>query len=352
MLETRKLLARTRGIKVSTGSLVSHKLPSMKGQRVFITGGLGFVGSNLAHKCLELGAEVTIYDCLDPRSGGNMHNVHGIRDDVRVILNDIRNFEGVCSAILNQDILFNCAAYTSHPNSMREPLVDIDVNCKGVINVLEAARRFNSEVKIVHIGTSTQIGRMQFSPVTESHPEFPVDIYSANKSASEKHVLIYGSAYEMRTTVIRLGNVFGPRSNIKSSDFGFINYFIGRALQGKELMVYGDGRQLRNISYVEDSVAALVLAAIDDKSNEQVFFAVADRQYNVAEIAQTLVENIGGTARFVDWPADRKAIEIGDAVISNQKIKTILNWAPLFDLQSGLVKTKDYFHSCLKHYIN
>jgi len=118
---------------------------------------------------------------------------------------------------------------------MREPLVDIDVNCKGVINVLEAARRFNSEVKIVHIGTSTQIGRMQFSPVTESHPEFPVDIYSANKSASEKHVLIYGSAYEMRTTVIRLGNVFGPRSNIKSSDFGFINYFIGRALQGKEL---------------------------------------------------------------------------------------------------------------------
>jgi len=116
--------------------------------------------------------------------------------------------------------------------------------------------------------------------------------------------------------------------------------------------VYGDGRQLRNISYVEDSVAALVLAAIDDRSNEQVFFAVADRQYNVAEIAQTLVENIGGTARFVDWPADRKAIEFGDAVISNQKIKTFLNWAPLFDLQSGLVKTKDYFRSYLKHYIN
>jgi len=323
----------------------------MNGRRVLITGGLGFIGSNLVHQCLRLGAEVTIYDCLDPRSGGNMYNVQDIRDHVQVTLNDIRNFEGVCSAILNQDILFNCAAYTSHPNSMREPLIDIDVNCKGVINILEAARRFNSEVKIVHVGTSTQIGKMHFSPVTELHPEFPVDIYSANKSASEKHVLIYGGAYGLKTTVIRLANVFGPRSNIKSSDFGFINFFIGLALQGKELTVFGDGQQLRNISYVDDCVAALVLAAMDDKSNGQVFFAVSDKQYNVAEIAQTLVENIGGTARFVEWPPDRKAIEIGDAVISNEKIKTTLKWNPQFDLQSGLLKTRDYFANCLKHYV-
>ena len=323
----------------------------MKGQRVLITGGLGFIGSNLVHQCLKLGADVTIYDCLDPRSGGNMYNVQEIRDHVQVDLNDIRNFEGVCSAILNQDILFNCAAYTSHPNSMREPLIDIDVNCKGVINILEAARRFNSEVKIVHVGTSTQIGKMHFSPVTELHPEFPVDVYSANKGASEKHVLIYGGAYGLKTTVIRLANVFGPRSNIKSSDFGFINYFIGLALQGKELTVFGDGQQLRNISYVDDCVAALVLAAMDDKSNGQVFFAVSDKQYNVAEIAQTLVANIGGTARFVEWPPDRKAIEIGDAVISNEKIKTTLKWSPQFDLQSGLMKTRDYFADCLKQYV-
>jgi UDP-glucose 4-epimerase len=323
----------------------------MKGQRVLITGGLGFIGSNLAHQCLALGAEVTIYDCLDPRSGGNTYNIHDIKDDVKVILNDIRNFEGICPVIVNQDILFNCAAYTSHPNSMREPLIDIDVNSKGVINLLEAARRFNHEIKIVQIGTSTQIGRMQFNPVTESHPEFPVDIYSANKSVSEKHVLIYGSAYQMRTTVIRLANVFGPRSNIKSHDFGFINYFIGLAFQGRELTVFGEGHQLRNISYVEDCVAALVIAAMDEKSNDQVFFAVADRQYNVAEIAQTIVENIGGKVQFIEWPADRKAIEIGDAVISNEKIKTLLNWSPQFDLQSGLVKTRDYFTPCLKQYL-
>src|SRR5688572_3437312 len=213
--------------------------PTMKGQRVLITGGLGFIGSNLAHQCLELGAEVTIYDCLDPRSGGHMYHVHDIKNSVRVILNDIRNFEGICSGILNQDVIFNCAAYTSHPNSMREPLIDIDVNCKGVINLLEAARRFNQDAKLVHVGTSTQIGLMQINPVDESHPEFPVDIYSANKSASEKYVLIYGKAYNMRMTVVRLANVYGPRSNIKSPDFGFMNYFIGLALQDKELTIFG-----------------------------------------------------------------------------------------------------------------
>src|SRR6185295_9398884 len=136
----------------------------------------------------------------------NMYNIQGIKDKARVILNDLRNFEGICSSIINQDILFNCAAYTSHPNSMREPLIDIDVNCKGVINLLEAVRRFNADIRFVHVGTSTQIGRMQFSPVPETHPELPVDIYSANKSVSEKYVLIYGNAYHLKTTVIRLAN--------------------------------------------------------------------------------------------------------------------------------------------------
>lgn len=325
--------------------------PDLKGQKVLITGGLGFVGSNLGHKCLELGAEVTVYDCLDPRSGGNMFNVHDIKDSIHIILNDIRNFEGVCACITNQDVLFNCAAFTSHPNAMKEPLIDIDVNCKGVINLLEAARRFNPDIKIVHVGTSTQIGKMQFNVVDETHPEFPLDIYSANKTASEKYALIYGNAYHLKTTVIRLANVFGPRSNIKSSDFGFINYFIGLALQGKELPVFGKGAQLRNISYVEDCVWGLILASQSDKSNGQVFFAVADRQYTVAEIAQEITTNIGGKVRFVEWPKDREAIEIGDAMISNNKIKSVLNWAPQYDVRSGLIKTKEYFAPRLNQYL-
>jgi UDP-glucose 4-epimerase len=326
-------------------------LTGIKGQKVIITGGLGFIGSNLAHKCLELGAKVTIYDCLDPKSGGNMQNISGIKDDIQIILNDIRNFEGVCAAVLNQDVLFNCAAYTSHPGAMREPLVDIDVNCKGIINLLEASRRFNPAIKIVHIGTSTQIGKMLLNTVDELHPEFPVDIYSANKSASEKYVLIYGSAYKMRTTIVRLANTFGPRSNIKSPDFGFVNYFIGLALQNKDITIYGKGNQLRNFTYVDDSVNALILSALNEQSNGEVFFAVGDRQYSVAEVASKIVDIIGGNLRHIEWPKEREAIEVGDAIISNNKIKTLLNWNPNFVLTEGLKRTKEYFTPSLKYYL-
>jgi UDP-glucose 4-epimerase len=323
---------------------------AMKGKRVLITGGLGFIGSNLAIRCLELGAEVTVYDCLDPRSGGNMFNIASIENDVRIILNDIRSFEGVSACIRGHDLLFNCAAFTSHPNSMKEPMVDIDVNCKGVINILEAIRRFHPSCRLVQIGTSTQIGRMITSPIDELHPEFPVDIYSANKTASEKYVLVYGSAYGMDTAVVRLANVYGPRSNIRNPDFGFMNYFIGLGLQKKEITVFGEGKQLRTITFVSDVVDALVSACTSDKSRGQVFFAVADRQYTVAEIAGAIVGVMGGTLRYVEWPRDREAIEIGDAVISSERIRAALGWSARVELQDGLARTRDYYADTLQHY--
>ena len=330
---------------------IDTELHNLKGKRVLITGGLGFVGSNLAHQCLANGASVTIYDCLDPHSGGNIKNVKEIEDSTEIVLNDIRNLDGICACIRNKDILFSCAAFTSHPNSMKEPFLDIDVNCKGVINILEAARRFNPDVKIVHVGTSTQVGRMQGDHIDELHPEFPVDIYSANKCASEKYVLVYGQAYRMRTTVIRLANVFGPRSNIKSPDFGFMNYFIGLALQNHNITVFGDGSQLRNISYVEDCVNALILAALREESNNQVFFAGADHQYSVAEVAQHITHAIGGQLQFQKWPVERKVIEIGDAIINSARIRKTLNWQPQFALQAGLLETKRYFQPRLDYYL-
>lgn len=326
-------------------------MSALSGKRVLVTGGLGFIGSNVARRCLDLGAKVTVYDCLDPRSGGNMYNVHGIEADLELVLNDIRNFEGVSAVVRNKDVLVSCAAYTSHPNSMKDPLTDIDVNCKGVINLLEAARRFNAEMKIVHIGTSTQIGRMCASPVDETHPEFPLDIYSANKTASEKYVLIYASAYKMRAGVVRLANVFGPRSNIRSPDFGFMNYFIGLGLQGREIPVFGEGRQMRNISYVEDCVEAILAACGAEAGNGDVFFAVADRQYSVAEIAFEIARHIGGSVKRVPWPKERSAIEIGDAVISNAKIRAALGWRPQCDLAGGLRRTKEFFAPCVGKYL-
>ncbi len=281
-----------------------------------------------------------------------MHNIRDIEKDVEVVLNDIRAFDGVSAVIRGKDVVFNCAAYTSHPQSMKDPLVDIDVNCKGVINVLEAVRRFNRDCKVVHVGTSTQIGRMVFNPVTEQHPEFPVDIYSANKSASEKYVLVYGSAYKLKTTSVRLANVFGPRSNIKSPDFGFMNYFVGLGLQNKTITVFGEGKQLRTITFVDDVVEALICAAMADEASGQTFFAVGDRQCSVTEIATAIVDVIGGKLQFIEWPKDREAIEIGDAVISNEKIRTRLGWSAKVDLRKGLEITRDYFRPNLREYLD
>lgn len=321
------------------------------GQRVLITGGLGFIGSNLAHYYVGQGAQVTVYDCLDPKSGGNMHNLAGIEGAVSVVINDVRNFEALASAVRGEGVVFHCAAYTSHPNSMKEPLIDIDVNCKGTINLLEAARRFNPEVKIVHVGTSTQIGRMVVSPIDELHPEFPLDIYSANKSAAEKYVLIYAQAYGLRACVVRLCNVYGPRSNIVNPDFGFVNYFIGQALQGKELLVFGDGGQRRSIAYVDDAVQLLRLAAEREESTGEVYNAGSLRPYSVAEVAETISRVIGGTVRSVAWPHERAAIDIGDAVITSEKARSQLGWQEQFELASGMTATRDYFAPRLREYL-
>ena len=323
----------------------------MKNKKVLITGGLGFIGSNLAHKCVELGAKVTIFDCLDPRSGGNLYNVQGIREKVELAFHDILNFDQVSEFVTDKDIVFNCASSTSHAFSMREPWVDLDINSKGVINLLEAVRRFNPDVKFVHLGTSTQLGKLYYEPSDENHPEFPRDIYSANKSVSEKYVLIYCQAHNMRGTVIRLSNVFGPRASIHSPEFTFNNYFVGLALKNKAITVFGEGEQKRNVTYIDDATNALILASLEDKTNGEVLFAVGEEHISVAEIAQSTVKYIGsGRVTFVEWPDGRKNIDIGDAIISNQKIKNLLSWSPQINLIDGLCLTKNYYQSCLDKY--
>lgn len=330
----------------------SNGLLSLKGQKILITGGLGFIGSNLSRRCLELGADVTIFDCLDPRSGGNLYNIQDIKSSLNIAYHDILNFEHISQYVIDQHIIFNCAASTSHPFSMREPWIDLDVNSRGVINILEAIRRFNKDVKFIHLGTSTQLGRLHYQPADENHPEFPTDIYSANKCVSEKFVLIYGSAYQIRCAVIRLSNVFGPRASIHSPEFTFNNYFVGLALQGKDITVFGNGNQKRNVIYVEDAVSALILASQTDGVNGQTWFAAGDEHYSVAQIAEATVKHMkSGKVKFIDWPKGKKEIDVGDAIISNRALKEILGWFPKDNLKSGLTKTRKYYEKCLDCYL-
>lgn len=323
----------------------------MRNKKVLITGGFGFLGSNLVIELLRRGAVVTVLDSLDTRSGCNHANLADILANVRVIEGDICSPQDCAGAVAGQDCVIHCAALTSHPQSQLDPVGYATVNSIGTLVLLEAQRKANRDARFVTLGTSTQIGEMVTLPIDERHGEFPTDLYSATKTASEKYVLTLARAHGLNATVVRLGNIYGPRAHIRTPNLGFVNFFIGLGLQDKEITVFGDGRQQRNLSYVDDCVETILRVAEAERSAGQVYFATGDRHYSVAEIAENIARHVGGRVRLVPWPKDRLVLEAGDAVISNDKLKTAIGPPPSTAIAEGLRRTAAYYRSRLADYL-
>lgn len=329
-----------------------YEIKRMDGQNVLISGGLGFIGSNLAHRLVKLGSNITIYDALLPQYGGNLANIKEIADEVVNIKGDIRDFDLLKEHVREQDIIFDCAAQVSHIDSMSDPYTDIDINCRGTITLLEAVRRFNDDVKIIYTGTRSQVGRMEYSPIDEKHPEFPTDIYSANKSVAEKYHLIYYKAYDIPTTSLRISNTYGPRAQIRHKGYGIINYLIRMAILDEVITVYEPGTQTRDCIYVDDVVDSMILAAQSDKANGEVFFVGSGKNVMFIDLVKLIVRTAGsGKWKFVPWPSERKSIEVGDISLNIEKIQRLLGWRPKTSLEEGLKKTVEFYRDRIHDYL-
>jgi UDP-glucose 4-epimerase len=323
-----------------------------QGRRVMITGGLGFIGSNLARRLAEFGADILIIDSLLPDYGGNLFNVDGIEDRLRVNIADIRQQTTMNYLVRGRDVIFNLAGQVSHIDSMRDPATDLEINCRSQLMILEACRYHNPRGKVVYAGTRQVYGRPDSLPVDESHLVRPTDVNGINKAAGENYHLVYNNVFGVRACSLRLTNVFGPRQLVKHNRQGFIGWFIRLAIEDQTIQIYGDGSQLRDFVYVDDAAEAFLLAGALDACNGAVFNVGGDEPISHRELAEMLVEVAGrGRIQYVSWPEDKKAIDIGSFYADSSRFRRLTGWQPRVGLREGLARTVAFYRCHLDRYL-
>jgi UDP-glucose 4-epimerase len=326
------------------------------GKKVLITGGLGFIGSNLAIRLVELGADVLLVDSLIPDYGGNLFNIEPIKGRVRVNIADVRDVSGMNHLVRGHDYLFNLAGQVSHVDSMHDPYTDLEINCRAQLSILEACRHNNPGVKIVYASTRQVYGVPEYLPVDEKHLLRPTDVNGINKMAGEWYHILYNNVYGIRAVSLRLTNTYGPRLLMRHSRQGFVAWFNRLAIDNEEIQLYGDGRQVRDLNYIDDVVEALLLSAVYDGANGRIFNLGNTPPVSLLEFVQILLEvcqefGVGkGGYRLVPFPPDKKRIDIGDYYADYSKIQKTLGWRPAVSLKEGLRRTVAYYMECRAYY--
>jgi len=313
-------------------------------RKVLITGGLGFIGSNLAEALVGLGADVTLVDSLIPEYGGTLFNVEPFKDKIRVNISDVRDEHAMKYLIQGQDYLFNLAGQTSHVDSMNNPYPDLEINVRAQLSILEACRKHNPDVKLVFASTRQMYGKPEYLPVDERHPLRPVDVNGINKMAGEWYHILYNNVYDIRGCVLRLTNTYGPRMRVKDARQTFLGIWIRKMVEGNGIQVFGDGKQIRDFNYVDDVVNAMLMCAANEEANGEIFNLGADDPINLKDTAELLIQvNAGGSYEIVPFPPERKSIDIGDYYADYRKIRAKIGWKPRVSLEDGLRRTMGYY---------
>lgn len=322
------------------------------GRRVMITGGLGFIGSNLARRLADEGADVLLVDSLIPDYGGNLFNIAGLETLVRVNVADVRQASTMNYLVRDREVIFNLAGQVSHIDSMRDPHTDLEINCRSQLTLLEACRHHNPGVKVVYASTRQVYGKPEHLPVTEQHLVRPTDVNGINKAAGENYHLVYNNVFGVRACSLRLTNIYGPRQLIRHNRQGFIGWFIRLALEDREIEVFGDGSQIRDFVYVDDAVEAFMLAGATDDVNGEVFNVGGSEHIAHRDLVALLVELAGtGRFRFVDWPPEKKAIDIGSFYTDASRFTSATGWAPRVSMREGLARTFAFYRAHLDQYV-
>ena len=326
-------------------------MKNYSGKEILITGGLGFIGSNLARSLVTQGANLTLVDSLIPQYGGNAFNIDDIKNKVAVNVCDVRDTFAMEHLIQGKEYLFNLAGQTSHLDSMADPHTDLDINAAAQLSILEVCRKENPDIKIVFASTRQLYGRPDYLPVDEKHPIRPVDVNGINKLAGEWYHLLYNNVYGIRACALRLTNTYGPRMRVKDARQTFLGIWIRLLIEGRPIKVFGDGLQLRDFNYVDDCVEALLLAGASDQANGKVYNLGGSEVIGLKDLSKMMVNlGHGGSFELAPFPSERKAIDIGDYYSDFSLITKELGWVPKIDLKDGLKRTLNYYSTHFSHY--
>lgn len=328
-----------------------HLLEAYRNKNILITGGLGFIGSNIAIKLCDLGANITIVDSLIGDYGGNLFNIEPIKDKVKLNIADVRDESSIDYLVKNMHFIFNLAGQVSHLDSMKNPYVDLEINCRSQLSILEACRKNNKDVKIIYAGTRQQYGKPDYLPVDEKHLVHPIDVNGINKMAGEWYHILYSNIYGIKAVSLRLTNTYGPRQLLKHNRQGFFGWFVRKIIEDEEIKIFGDGKQLRDLNYVDDVVDAFLIAGANKNSFGNFYNTGSGTPVSLIDLVEKMIKvNGGGSYKIVPFPEERKKIDIGDYYADFSKIRNELGWHPKTCLEEGLLKTFDYYKKYRNYY--